>query len=111
MLFEYILKKHPELFTSTTYAKLNAVSRDNITHRVANTNAGVEHVTGLIASKTGYTDIAGGNLVLIVDIGIDHPVAIAILGSTRDGRFTDAAALMKATLLDITQGVEQTATR
>jgi D-alanyl-D-alanine carboxypeptidase (penicillin-binding protein 5/6) len=101
-LFEYILKNHPELFTATAYEKTSAVSSDNITHRVANTNAGVAHMIGLIGSKTGYTDFAGGNLVVIVDIGIDHPVVIVALGSTRDGRFTDVKKLIDATVEEIT---------
>ena len=101
ILFEYILEKHPELFTATTYEKIDVKSNDNITHRVANTNAGVAHVTGLIGSKTGYTDFAGGNLVVVVDIGIDHPVVIVALGSTRDGRFTDVKQLIDATIKEI----------
>ncbi len=103
ILFEYIFKKHPELFTSTTYRKIDVTSESNITHHVANTNEGVAEVTGLIGSKTGYTDLAGGNLVVVVDIGVGHPVVIAVLGSTRDGRFTDVAQLINATVLDITE--------
>ncbi len=105
ILFEYILKNHPQLFTATAYEKVSVVSRDNITHRVANTNVGVAHVTGLIGSKTGYTDFAGGNLVVIVDIGIDHPVVIVALGSTRDGRFTDVEQLIRATVNEIVKPV------
>jgi D-alanyl-D-alanine carboxypeptidase len=53
---------------------------------------------GLLLSKTGYTDLAGGNLVIVFDVGIGHPVAIVVLGSTRDARFTDVEKLMHATL-------------
>lgn len=102
ILFEYILRKHPELFTATAYAKLEARSDNNIVHHVANTNTGVAHVTGLIGSKTGYTDLAGGNLVVIVDVGIDRPVVIVVLGSTRDGRFVDVKQLIEATVEEIT---------
>lgn len=102
MLFEYILNKHPELFTATTYAKFDISSESKIVHHVANTNAGVEHIAGFIGSKTGYTDLAGGNLVVVVDIGIDHPIVIAVLGSSRDGRFTDVEKLIHAAALDIT---------
>ena len=42
MLFEYIERKHPELFTATTYGQINLRSESNIVHHVANTNAGVE---------------------------------------------------------------------
>jgi D-alanyl-D-alanine carboxypeptidase (penicillin-binding protein 5/6) len=108
MLFEYILNKHPELFTATTYAKFDVRSENNIVHHVANTNVGVEHIAGFIASKTGYTDLAGGNLVVVLDIGIDHPIVIAVLGSTRGGRFVDADKLINAAVLDISEGVPNT---
>ena len=52
----------------------------------------------MIGSKTGFTDLAGGNLVIVVDIGIDHPVIIAVLGSTYDGRFVDVEALIGASV-------------
>ena len=102
MLFEYILKKHPEIFTPTTHTVLDLRSESNILHRAVNTNDGVEHITGIIASKTGYTDLAGGNLVIILDIGPDHPIVIAALGSTEKGRFTDVRALIGATVEKIT---------
>lgn len=108
MLFEYILNKHPKLFSATSYAKFDVSSKSNIVHHVANTNAGVEHIAGFIGSKTGYTDLAGGNLVVVVDIGVNHPVVIAVLGSTRDGRFTDVEKLIAATALEITTGTPTT---
>ena len=72
-------------------------------HHVINTNDLVDQIPGMIGSKTGYTDLAGGNLVLLVDIGIDHPIAIAVLGSTRDERFSDVKKLIDATTNSITQ--------
>lgn len=98
MLFEYVLRKHPELFTPTTYAHLDLKSESNIVHHVTNTNEEVARIAGIIGSKTGYTDLAGGNLVVIVDIGINHPVVIAALASTRDGRFSDVGALIAASV-------------
>ena len=111
VLFEYILHKHPELFTATTYAKIDLKSDSNIIHHVANTNAGVAMVTGIIGSKTGYTDLAGGNLVVVVDVGIDHPVVLAVLGSSRDGRFTDVEKLIEATVATIADMPNEKETR
>lgn len=104
MLFEYIYRKHPELFSATTYAKIDVRSDDDIVHHVANTNEGVAAISGLIGSKTGYTDLAGGNLVVVVDIGFAHPVVIAVLGSSRTGRFLDVEKLIAATVESITGG-------
>lgn len=102
MLFEYIFKKYPDILTPTTNTSLNITSEDNIIHHAVNTNEGVEHITGIIASKTGYTDLAGGNLVIIFDVGLNHPVVIAVLGSTHEGRFADVHKLINATIEKIT---------
>ena len=102
MLFEYVFKKHPDLFTSTAQSSLSLKSENNIVHRVTNTNPEVSRINGIIGSKTGYTELAGGNLVVVVDIGIDHPVVISVLGSTRDGRFTDVEKLINASVKSIT---------
>ncbi len=102
MLFEYVFRKYPELFTPTSYASIDITSESNIVHQVANTNQSVKHIGGIIGSKTGFTTLAGGNLVVIIDIGINHPVVIAVLGSTYDGRFADVEQLITATVEEIT---------
>ncbi len=96
MLFEYIFRKHPDLFTATDLSH-STFQSDALVHHVANTNQSVKYWSGMIGSKTGYTTLAGGNLVVVVDIGIAHPVVIAVLGSTYDGRFQDVETLLEAT--------------
>lgn len=98
MLFDYIWRKHPDLFRATSEDRLSVTSRSGLRHHVANTNAVVEEITGIVGSKTGYTDLAGGNLAVVVDVGINHPVAIVVLGSTREGRFADVQTLARATV-------------
>ncbi|MCX6789964.1 MAG: hypothetical protein NTV60_00350, partial [Candidatus Kaiserbacteria bacterium] len=51
-----------------------------------------------LLSKTGYTELAGGNLALVFDAGIEHPIAVVVLGSSKEARFTDGTALINATL-------------
>ena len=63
---------------------------------IPNTNQTIETLSGAEASKTGYTDRAGGNLAVIVDISVGHPIVIVVLGSTRQGRFQDIDVLYKA---------------
>ncbi len=53
-------------------------------------------IPGLRGAKTGYTDLAGGNLVAIFDIEIGHPLVAVVLGSTKGGRFEDIHALIAA---------------
>lgn len=96
MLYEYIWRHYPEIFSATALPEVTIKSETGIEHRVKNTNADVARIPGVIGSKTGYTDLAGGNLVLIVDAGVAHPIVIAVLGSTRDDRFRDVEALRSA---------------
>ncbi len=102
MLFEYTYKKYPELFPPTTHTTIDVTSLTGLPHHVQNTNDDVGHIAGILASKTGFTDLAGGNLVILFDMGNNHPIAIAVLGSTREGRFTDVEALHRATITTLT---------
>ena len=105
MLFEYIVKNNPNLLKATTHKVLEINSQNNITHTAKNTNEFVESFPGLLASKTGYTDMAGGNLGVVFDSGIGSPVIIVVLGSTIDGRFEDVKKLYEASIKEIGQGV------
>ena len=91
------LKRIPEIAHATLDPTVTAVSRKGESYTLKNTNPDVEHMTGLMLSKTGYTDLAGGNLAIVYDAGIDHPIAIVVLGSTRDERFLDVEELVEAT--------------
>lgn len=96
-LFEYILRHHSSLLQYTAQPEVTVTSRQHIVHRVANTNEIASATPGIIGGKTGYTDMAGGNLAVVVDMGIQQPVVIVALGSTREQRFTDVKALLAAT--------------
>ncbi|OGZ07154.1 MAG: hypothetical protein A3C93_06135 [Candidatus Lloydbacteria bacterium RIFCSPHIGHO2_02_FULL_54_17] len=104
MLFEYVFRKHPEILLPTSSGVMDIQSESGFIHHIANTNQDVPHIPGIIGSKTGYTDLAGGNLVVIVDIGIDHPIVVVVLGSTREGRFTDVKQLITAATEAIVNG-------
>ena len=47
--------------------------------------------------KTGYTDLAGGNLAIVFEVGPARPVAIVVLHSSLQGRFDDVRKLVAAT--------------
>lgn len=97
-LLEYIIKHNPELVEATRHKKLNFSSINEIEHTALNTNSSISSLPGLIASKTGFTDLAGGNLIIAFDAGINRPIVIAILGSTQEDRFTDIEKLVEASL-------------
>lgn len=60
-------------------------------HIVSNTNLLLGKVPGVLGAKTGYTDLAGQALVTLVSRD-DHPVIIAVVGST--DRFGDTTKLI-----------------
>ncbi|MEI6420454.1 MAG: hypothetical protein WCO30_02350, partial [bacterium] len=104
-LLAYAIQKQPEVFESTTKKFFESKSLSNINHRTVNTNEVVGQIPGLIGSKTGYTDLAGGNLVVAFDADLNRPIIISVLGSSREGRFSDVLTLVKATqkYLGVTQ--------
>ena len=93
-----VLGKMPDIFEATAYPDITVFSLEKHKIRAQSTNKGLAGIPGLIASKTGFTDLAGGNLVVIFDVGPNHPVAAVALGSTIDGRFEDVQKLVWATL-------------
>lgn len=92
-----LAEKAPRIAYATTEPFAEAVSQGGTAYKVKNTDPIVETIPHLLLSKTGFTDLAGGNLALVFDSGIAHPIAVVVLGSTEKDRFTDAAKLVNAT--------------
>ncbi len=95
-LFGIARMHFPEIFDATTKRRATVVASTGRVSGVPNTNQKIETLSGAEASKTGYTELAGGNLGVVVDIAVGHPIAIVVLGSTREGRFSDVEKLYKA---------------
>ncbi len=93
-LMEHILKKYPEILTPTVepYTRLYNTAGDF--HEAYNTNSALAEIPNLLGSKTGYTDLAGGNLTIAFDAGYNRPIIITVLGSTRNERFADVKKLV-----------------
>ena len=104
-LFKYIIENKPQLLEATQQSTLTISSLDNIVHKVKNTDAIVADIPGIKASKTGFTDIAGGNLVVAFDPELGRPIIITVLGSTQTDRFTDVQKLVNATLQTIDSAI------
>ncbi len=92
-----VFTKAPQLASGTAEPVVTVASRDGRLYTRPNTNVITNEIPGLLFSKTGYTDWAGGNLVVVIDAGINHRIAVAVLGSTETGRFSDVARLVEAT--------------
>jgi len=95
-LMEYIVENYPEILDSTRESGARIYSDDGVFHDLANTNPITNQIPNLIGSKTGYTDLAGGNLTIAFDLGNNRPIIITVLGSTRDARFSDVMTLVDA---------------
>ncbi len=88
-------KQNPAYFELTREKEITvAVGTKMITATA--TAVPLMHIPGFIGAKTGYTDLAGGNVAAVFDVGIGHPIIIVVLGSTHDGRFVDVETLLHA---------------
>lgn len=103
LLMEYIYKEHPELLEATTRGGARIYNSQGEYHDVENTNEVLYAIPNLIGSKTGYTDLAGGNLTIAFDAGMNRPIIITVLGSTREERFTDVLRLVRAVQANIAE--------
>lgn len=95
-LFSVARKNFPQLFDATTKPRSTVNSSTGRIIGIPNTNQNIEKLSGAEGSKTGYTDKAGGNLGVLVDISIGRPVVIVVLGSSKEARFSDVEILYTA---------------
>lgn len=93
ILFKEALKVFPGILDATTKNRFSVNVDSQKISGIPNTNQEVENFFGIEGSKTGFTNLAGGNLAVVVDVTLGRPVVIVVLGSTRDGRFDDVALL------------------
>lgn len=96
-LMEYIVLNEPDILTLTREDQARVYSNRGDYHDAENTNYYVDEIPGLIGSKTGYTDLAGGNLVIAFNAGLNRPMVAVVLGSTQQARFTDVIKLVEET--------------
>lgn len=91
-LLDYASENYPAM-TTLTGDESRTFTSSLKTYKARSTNqlAGVlPHTT---AAKTGYTLVAGGNLVLMAEAGLARPIYIVVLDSTFEERFSDTEKL------------------
>jgi D-alanyl-D-alanine carboxypeptidase (penicillin-binding protein 5/6) len=93
-----LLKASPAIARATIESSVSVSDYQGVRHSLPNTNQDIVRLPNPLLSKTGFTDLAGGNLVVVFDAGIGHPIAVVVLGSTREGRFSDVDTLVSRTL-------------
>lgn len=94
-LMEYIVRNTPTLLEETRYTTATFKDSAGLMYAATNTNQHIESIDNPLGSKTGYTDLAGGNLVVALDVGLNHAVVISVLHSTKEGRFSDVQKLIQ----------------
>lgn len=97
-LMQYLITTYPDVLEETRTAHTLVANAAGAAHIAENTNKVVADIPGIIASKTGYTELAGGNLVIAFDVGLNHPIIISVLGSSYNGRFADIEKLVAAAI-------------
>jgi D-alanyl-D-alanine carboxypeptidase len=95
LLASSFLKNYPQYFESSSHPSVTVHASGRAVTAAA-TALPLQDIPGFIAAKTGYTDLAGGNLVMAYDIDINHPLIAVVLGSTQEGRFDDIRTLVNA---------------
>ncbi|MFT5036863.1 MAG: D-alanyl-D-alanine carboxypeptidase (penicillin-binding protein 5/6) [Candidatus Azotimanducaceae bacterium] len=102
-LMEHILTNYPHILEQTQEQFASIANSQGQEHSFENTNRAIDSLDGLIGSKTGYTELAGGNLVIAFDAAFNRPLIVVVLGSSRNGRFDDVLQLVDATHNTLTQ--------
>ena len=92
-LFAYAASTTPATFAATTQSSFKIVSVDGSEASAINTDEALPAIQGVIMGKTGYTDLAGGNLAVVFEEH-GHEIVAVVLGSTETGRFSDMETLV-----------------
>lgn len=93
-MMAYAATSSPETFAGTAEDGLRLKDEAGDTTAAINTNEALGDIPGLVMGKTGFTDLAGGNLAVVFDVGLAHPVVAVVMGSSQAGRFTDMKSLV-----------------
>ncbi len=96
-IFSYLASNYPTVFDILKTENMVVYSADGkIAHRLKNTNALLGAVSEVKAGKTGYTDKAGGALILLISgfrFGDKNNIITVILGSP--DRFGESEKLIQ----------------
>lgn len=105
-LFALAHSRFPSILDATTKNRVTVTANTGKVIGIPNTNQRIAYLVGAEASKTGFTDSAGGNLAVIVDVAVGHPVVIVVLGSTREERFSDTEILHASLIQSLATSTE-----
>lgn len=87
---------YPGIFGTTVLPEIHVTSVSGFEHVFKNTDVILDKIPNLLFSKTGFTNVAGGNLTIIFKNQSGHEMAVTLLGSGFDSRFADMQKLVDA---------------
>lgn len=94
----YTYKKLDKIAEASSQKEITIEDTKNDKITIHNTNEIIEKIRNIRLSKTGYTDQAGGNLLILYKSIInDHVIGITVLGSSKEGRFDDMSKMILST--------------
>lgn len=93
MLISFIHTNNPRVLEPTTKQSMSFTPVVGEARIARNTSQLIGTLSGALGSKTGFTDIAGGNLAILYEPIPGNPVSAVVLGSTREGRDEDMREL------------------
>jgi D-alanyl-D-alanine carboxypeptidase len=95
LLMTHLYREHPEILEASKQFHTHIPTIDGGYYNAQNTNRILHTIPNILGSKTGYTDLAGGNLTIMFDAGFNRPIVVTVLGSTFFGRFDDIAYIIE----------------
>ncbi len=90
----YALENYGSIFSTTTKESLALTSDSGLVHNIKNTNIILNKIPNVLFSKTGYTELAGGNLTTLFKDKKGNILAITVLQSTQNDRFSDVEKIV-----------------
>ena len=85
---------HPLFADSAAATNITVYSKEGREHHTDTTHDILITHPSVVSGKTGFTDAAGGALLTLAEVPLGQVSIIVVLGSTREGRFTDTKALL-----------------
>jgi D-alanyl-D-alanine carboxypeptidase len=88
-MFAFVYENYRDVFEYTKFEEVESFGE-----KIVNTNQKSNETFGILASKTGYTFEAGGNLGVIVSPEPGSAYVVLVMQSTKEGRFSDVKKIV-----------------
>lgn len=92
-LLTYVYRNKASVFDASSQKERVFTSLSGFTHDATHTSSVTGALSGEVVAKTGFTDLAGGNLGIVAEPILGRPIAIVVLGSSKSGRDHDVTEL------------------